>query len=69
MNPYFKMVLLLASVLVSLGIILPYLFSGSTFMVFTGFVYLILFPWVLWRFCAGKLVLDSSDIVIGKEDK
>jgi hypothetical protein len=69
MNPYFKLVLLLGSALVSFGLILPYLFSGDTFMVITGFVYLILYPWVVWKLCAGKLVLDSSDIVIGKEDK
>jgi hypothetical protein len=69
MNPYFKLVLLLGSVLVSIGLILPYLFSGSTFMVFLGFVYIILYPWVVWRLCAGKLELDSSNIVIGKEDK
>jgi hypothetical protein len=67
MNPYFKMVALVASVLLSIGIILPFLFSGDSFSVFLGFVYIILFPWVLWRACVGKIGTDPDDIIIGDD--
>lgn len=69
LHPYFRLVINLVFIGVSIGVILPYLFSGSTESVIAGFVYLIIFPWILWRWNVGKITSEPEEFVIGKEDK